>query len=95
MTFRLLHNSILVRRFVARERTAGGGIISRTAQENPVEGEIIAVGAGSCSEDGRIVPLDVKAGDHILFGKWSGAEMQLNGEELIIMKECDILGIVC
>jgi len=95
MTFRPLHNSVLVRRLAAQERTAGGIIVPGTAQEKPVEGEIVAVGAGLRSEGGIIVPLDVKAGDHILFGKWSGAEVKLDGEELLIMKESDILGIVC
>lgn len=95
MTFRPLHNSVLVRRLAAQDRTVGGIIIPGTAQEKPVEGEVVAVGAGLRAGDGEIVPLDVKPGDHILFGKWSGAEVKLDGEELIIMKEGDILGIVC
>jgi len=92
--FRPLHDRVLVRRVAAEEKTAGGIIIPDTAQEKPQEGEVIAVGAGSRSEEGKVMPLDVKAGDRILFGKWSGTEVILEGEDLIIMKESDILGIV-
>ena len=94
MTFRPLHDRILVRRIEADERTAGGIIIPDTAKEKPQEGEVIAVGPGARDESGKLVALDVKAGDRILFGKWSGTEIKLAGEDLIIMKESDILGIV-
>jgi len=94
MTFRPLHDRVLVRRVEAAEKTAGGIIIPDTAQEKPQEGEVVAIGTGLRSEDGTITPLDVKAGDKILFGKWSGTEVKLNGEDLIIMKESDVLGIV-
>jgi chaperonin GroES len=94
MTFRPLHDRVLVRRIEAAAKSAGGIIIPDTAQEKPQEGEIVSVGSGSRSEDGTIVPLDVKAGDRILFGKWSGSEVKLDGEDLLIMKEADILGIV-
>ncbi len=85
---------VLVRRTEAEEKTAGGIIIPDTAKEKPQEGEVVAAGDGARSEDGKITPLDVKAGDKILFGKWSGTEVRLNGEDLLIMKESDILGIV-
>jgi len=94
MTFRPLHDRVLVRRIEAAEKTAGGIIIPDTAKEKPQEGEIVSVGSGTRSEDGKILPLDVKAGDKILFGKWSGSEVKLDGEDLLIMKEADILGIV-
>jgi chaperonin GroES len=94
MGFRPLHDRVLVRRVKAEEKTAGGIIIPDTAQEKPQEGEVIAVGAGSRSEEGKVTPLDVKAGDKILFGKWSGTEVILDGKDLIIMKESDILGVV-
>ncbi len=94
MGFRPLHDRVLVRRVAAEEKTAGGIIIPDTAQEKPQEGEVIAVGAGSRSEEGKVTPLDVKAGDKILFGKWSGTEVILDGKDLIIMKESDILGVV-
>ena len=94
MTFRPLHDRVLVRRIEAAAKTAGGIIIPDTAQEKPQEGEIVAVGSGTRSEDGNVTPLDVKAGDKILFGKWSGSEVKLDGEELLIMKEADILGII-
>ena len=94
MSFRPLHDRVLVRRVEAEEKTAGGIIIPDTAKEKPQEGEIIAVGSGARDEAGKLVPLDVKAGDRILFGKWSGTEVKLNGEDLLIMKESDILGIV-
>ena len=94
MKFRPLHDRVLVRRVEAEEKTAGGIIIPDTAKEKPQEGEVIAVGSGSRGEDGTITPLDVKAGDKILFGKWSGTEVKIAGEDLIIMKESDILGVV-
>ena len=94
MAFRPLHDRVLVRRVEAALKSAGGIIIPDTAQEKPQEGEIVAVGSGTRSEDGTITPLDVKAGDKILFGKWSGTEVRLGGEDLLIMKEADILGIV-
>jgi len=94
MTFRPLHDRVLVRRSNAQEKTAGGIIIPDTAQEKPVEGEVVAIGTGGRSEDGRITPLDLKPGDRILFGKWSGTEVKLDGEDLLIMKESDVLGIV-
>jgi chaperonin GroES len=94
MAFRPLHDRVLVRRVEQAEKSAGGIIIPDTAKEKPAEGEIVAVGAGVRGEDGKIVALDVKAGDRILFGKWSGTEIKLDGEDLIIMKESDILGIV-
>ena len=94
MAFRPLHDRVLVRRLEAEEKTAGGIIIPDTAKEKPSEGEIVAVGSGTRAEDGKVTPLDVKAGDRVLFGKWSGTEVKLDGEDLIIMKESDILGIV-
>ena len=94
MNFRPLHDRVLVRRTEAEEKTAGGIIIPDTAKEKPQEGEVIAAGTGTRAEDGKVTPLDVKAGDRILFGKWSGTEVRVNGEDLLIMKESDILGIV-
>lgn len=94
MNFRPLHDRVLVRRVEAEEKTAGGIIIPDTAKEKPQEGEVVAAGAGAKNEKGEIAPLDVKAGDRILFGKWSGTEVKVNGEDLLIMKESDILGIV-
>jgi chaperonin GroES len=94
MKFRPLHDRVVVRRLNAEEKTAGGIIIPDTAQEKPMEGEVIAVGAGARNEAGQIVALDVKAGDRILFGKWSGTEVKIDGEDLLIMKESDIMGIV-
>jgi chaperonin GroES len=94
MSFRPLHDRVLVRRVKEEEKTKGGIIIPDTAKEKPQEGKVIAVGSGTRSEDGKVTPLDVKAGDRILFGKWSGTEVTIDGEELIIMKESDILGIV-
>ena len=94
MGFRPLHDRVLVRRVEADDKTAGGIIIPDTAKEKPQEGEVVAVGGGAKSEEGKVTPLDVKAGDKILFGKWSGTEVKLNGEDLIIMKESDILGVV-
>ncbi len=94
MTFRPLHDRVLIRRIEAAEKTAGGIIIPDNAKEKPQEGEVVSAGTGARSEDGTIVALDVKAGDKILFGKWSGTEVKIDGEDLIIMKESDILGIV-
>jgi chaperonin GroES len=94
MAFRPLHDRVLIRRVEATEKTPGGIIIPDTVQEKPQEGDVVAVGGGSRSEEGKITPLDVKAGDRILFGKWSGTEVKIDGEDLIIMKESDILGIV-
>jgi chaperonin GroES len=94
MNFRPLHDRVLVRRVNAEEKTAGGIIIPDTAKEKPQEGEVIAVGAGTLNDKGELRPLDVKAGDRILFGKWSGTEVKLNNEELLIMKESDIMGIL-
>ncbi|APG95100.1 co-chaperonin GroES (plasmid) [Sinorhizobium americanum] len=94
MTFRPLHDRILVRRIEAEEKTAGGIIIPDTAKEKPQEGEVIAVGPGARDDSGKLVELDVKAGDRILFGKWSGTEIKLDGEELLIMKESDVMGVI-
>ncbi|MBL8530473.1 MAG: co-chaperone GroES [Hyphomonadaceae bacterium] len=94
MTFRPLHDRILVRRIEAEEKTAGGIIIPDTAKEKPQEGEVIAVGPGARNEAGQLQPLDVKVGDRILFGKWSGTEVKIDGEELLIMKESDIMGVI-
>jgi chaperonin GroES len=94
MTFRPLHDRILVRRIEAEEKTAGGIIIPDTAKEKPSEGEVIAVGPGARDEAGKLVALDVKAGDRILFGKWSGTEIRLDGEDLLIMKESDVMGVI-
>ena len=94
MNFRPLHDRVLVRRIEAEEKTRGGIIIPDTAKEKPQEGEVVSVGAGTINEKGEIRPLDVKAGDRILFGKWSGTEVKLDGEELLIMKESDIMGIL-
>jgi chaperonin GroES len=94
MQFRPLHDRVLVRRVEQEAKTMGGIIIPDTAQEKPMEGEVIAVGAGVRGEDGTVHPLDVKAGDRVLFGKWSGTEVKIDGEELMIMKESDVMGIV-
>ena len=94
MKFRPLHDRVVVRRLEAEEKTAGGIIIPDTAKEKPMEGEVVAVGPGARGEDGKIQPLDVKAGDRVLFGKWSGTEVKLDGEDLIIMKESDIMGVL-
>ena len=94
MGFRPLHDRVLVRRVEAEQKTAGGIIIPDSAKEKPQEGEVVAAGTGLKSDDGKVTPLDVKAGDRILFGKWSGTEVKINGEDLLIMKESDILGIV-
>ncbi len=94
MKFRPLHDRVVVRRLDAEEKTTGGIIIPDTAKEKPMEGEVIAAGPGARNEQGQIVALDVKAGDRILFGKWSGTEVKIDGEELLIMKETDIMGII-
>ena len=94
MSFRPLHESILVRRVESEEKTKGGIIIPDTAKEKPQEGEVIAVGPGARNEAGQIQALDVKVGDRILFGKWSGTEIKINGEDLLIMKESDVMGII-
>jgi len=94
MKFRPLHDRVLVRRVEADEKTAGGIIIPDTAKEKPQEGEVVSVGTGTRADDGTITPLDVKAGDKILFGKWSGSEIKINGEDLLIMTEKDVLGII-
>ncbi len=94
MHFRPLHDRVVVRRLASEEKTKGGIIIPDTAQEKPQEGEVVAVGPGARDESGKIQPLDLKAGDRILFGKWSGTEVKLDGEELLIMKESDVMGII-
>ena len=94
MAFRPLHDRVLVRRIEAEEKTAGGIIIPDSAKEKPSEGEIVAIGTGTKAEDGKVTPLDVQAGDRVLFGKWSGTEVKLDGEDLLIMKESDIMGII-
>ncbi len=94
MKFRPLHDRIVVKRITAEEKSLGGIIIPDTAKEKPMEGEVVAVGPGARNEQGQIVALDVKAGDRVLFGKWSGTEVKLDGEELLIMKESDIMGII-
>ena len=92
--FRPLHDRVVVRRIQADEKTKGGIIIPDTAKEKPQEGEVVAVGPGGRDEAGKLIPIDVKAGDRVLFGKWSGTEVKLEGEELLIMKESDIMGVV-
>jgi chaperonin GroES len=94
MKFRPLHDRVVVRRLESEEKTKGGIIIPDSAKEKPQEGEIIAVGSGARDESGKLVPLDVKAGDRILFGKWSGTEVKIDGQELLIMKESDIMGVI-
>jgi chaperonin GroES len=94
MKFRPLHDRVVVRRITAEEKTAGGIIIPDTAKEKPMEGEVIAAGPGARNEQGQLVALDVKAGDRVLFGKWSGTEVKIDGEDLLIMKESDIMGII-
>ena len=94
MAFRPLHDRVLVRRIEADQKTAGGIIIPDTAKEKPQEGEIVAVGSGARDDSGNVVALDVKVGDRVLFGKWSGTEVKLDGEDLLIMKESDIMGII-
>jgi chaperonin GroES len=94
MKFRPLHDRVVVRRLESDEKTKGGIIIPDTAKEKPQEGEIVAVGSGARDESGKLIPLDVKKGDKVLFGKWSGTEVKIDGKELLIMKESDIMGIV-
>jgi chaperonin GroES len=94
MKFRPLHDRVLIRRVASEEKTAGGILIPDTAKEKPMEGEVIAAGPGARSEDGKLHPMELKAGDRVLFGKWSGTEVKLDGEELIIMKESDIMGVL-
>lgn len=94
MKFRPLHDRLVVKRIDAEEKTKGGIIIPDTAKEKPQEGEVLAVGPGARDESGKLVPLDVKAGDRILFGKWSGTEIKLDGEDLLIMKESDVMGVI-
>jgi len=94
MKFRPLHDRVVVRRVESEEKTAGGIIIPDTAKEKPQEGEIVAVGPGARDESGKLVPLDVKAGDRILFGKWSGTEVKIDGQDYLIMKESDVMGII-
>ncbi len=94
MKFRPLHDRVLIRRVEQEAKTTGGIIIPDTAQEKPMEGEVVAVGPGARGDDGKVHTLDVKAGDRVLFGKWSGTEVRLDGEELMIMKESDIMGLV-
>ena len=94
MKFRPLHDRVLVRRVEQEEKTSGGIIIPDTAKEKPMQGEVVSVGPGARTEDGKLIPLDVKAGDTILFGKWSGTEVKIDGVELLIMKESDIMGVI-
>ena len=94
MKFRPLHDRVVVKRIEAEEKTAGGIIIPDTAKEKPQEGEVVAVGPGARDESGKLVPLDLKPGDRVLFGKWSGTEVKIDGEELLIMKESDIMGVI-
>ena len=94
MTFRPLHDRVVVRRLEAEDKSKGGIIIPDTAKEKPQEGEIVAVGPGARDESGKLVPVDVKAGDRVLFGKWSGTEVKIDGEDLLIMKESDIMGVI-
>ena len=94
MNFRPLHDRVLVKRVEGEEKSRGGIIIPDTAKEKPMEGEVIAVGSGARDESGKLVPLDVKAGDRVLFGKWSGTEVRIDGQDLLIMKESDIMGVV-
>jgi chaperonin GroES len=94
MALRPLHDRVLIRRVESEEKTTGGIIIPDTAKEKPMEGEVVAAGPGARNEDGKIQPMDVKKGDRVLFGKWSGTEVKLDGEELIIMKESDIMGVI-
>ncbi len=94
MKFRPLHDRVVVRRVEEEAKTAGGIIIPETAQEKPSQGEIVAVGQGARGEDGKVVPLDVKVGDRVIFGKWSGTEVKIDGEDLLIMKESDVMGVL-
>jgi|SRR5215472_15699745 chaperonin GroES len=94
MKFRPLHDRVVVRRIEAEEKSAGGIIIPDTAKEKPQQGEVVAVGPGGRDENGKLIPMDLKAGDRVLFGKWSGTEVKIDGQELLIMKESDIMGII-
>jgi chaperonin GroES len=94
MKFRPLHDRVVVRRVTADEKTAGGIIIPDTAQEKPSQGEVIAVGPGGRDESGKLIPIDIKVGDRVLFGKWSGTEVKIDGKDLLIMKESDIMGVI-
>ena len=94
MAFRPLHDRVLIRRVESEEKTAGGIIIPDTAKEKPMEGEVVAAGPGARGEDGKIQPMDLRSGDRVLFGKWSGTEVKLDGEDLLIMKESDIMGVL-
>jgi chaperonin GroES len=94
MAFRPLHDRVLIRRVESEEKTVGGIIIPDTVKEKPMEGEVVAAGPGARGEDGKLQPMDVRTGDRVLFGKWSGTEVKLDGEELIIMKESDIMGVI-
>jgi chaperonin GroES len=94
MKFRPLHDRIVVRRIEAEEKSAGGIIIPDTAKEKPIQGEVLAVGPGARDESGKLVPLDLSVGDRVLFGKWSGTEVKLDGDELLIMKESDVMGVI-
>ena len=94
MKFRPLHDRVLIKRVAEEEKTKGGIIIPDTAKEKPMEGEVVAAGPGARGEDGKLQPMEVKAGDRVLFGKWSGTEVKLDGEEMIIMKESDIMGVI-
>ena len=94
MKFRPLHDRVVVRRIESEEKTTGGIIIPDTAKEKPMEGEVVSVGPGGRDENGKLIPIDVKAGDRVLFGKWSGTEVKIAGEELLIMKESDIMGVI-
>jgi chaperonin GroES len=94
MKFRPLHDRVVIRRLEGEEKSKGGNIIPDTAKEKPQEGEVVAVGPGGCDESGKLIPIDLKAGDRVLFGKWSGTEVKIDGEELIIMKEADVMGVL-
>jgi chaperonin GroES len=94
LRFRPLHDRVVVKRVVAEEKTAGGIIIPDTAQEKPSQGEVVAVGPGGRDESGKLIPIDLKVGDCVLFGKWSGTEVKIDGDELLIMKESDIMGVI-
>ena len=94
MAFRPLHDRVLIRRVESEEKSAGGIIIPDTAKEKPMEGEVVAAGSGARGEDGKLQPMDLKAGDRVLFGKWSGTEIKIDGEDLVVMKESDIMGVV-
>jgi chaperonin GroES len=94
LKFRPLHDRVVVKRIEAEDKTAGGIIIPDTAKEKPMQGQIVAVGPGGRDENGKLIPIDVKAGDKVLFGKWSGTEVKLDGDELLIMKESDIMGVI-